>query len=469
MANSEHLNKLKCGPGDWNSWRTRHPKIEPDLSNADLTNLYLSGANLSGAELKGADLDGADLSGADLSDANLEDADLTDANLCKTNLNNACLSSAKLVAADLSEANLHDADLGYVDLTFAQFLGANLSYANLEEATGDEVNFQRANISYVDMTSAMFPSGDFTGANLYHSDLKSATLGGSFSGADLSDTLLDGATLDGELSGANLSGALINDADLSQANLSKANLSNAKLTGTMLKGADLTGVNLTGAKLDGTDFSNAKIGFTIFANNDLSEAEGLETVEHQGPSTIGIDTVYQSQGVIPEEFLRGAGVSENFISYLASQADEPLVRHYSCFISYSSKDKQFVEKLHADLQSKKLSCWYAPEDLKLGEKIRIGIDNSIRRYDKLLLVLSKHSVDSDWVEKEVETAMEFERKTRRLILIPIRIDGAVMKVEIGWPADIRRTRNIGDFRRWRTPDTYQEAFARLIHDLEVEN
>jgi len=468
MANSEHLKKLKCGPGDWNGWRTRHPKIEPDLSDAELSSVYLSGANLSGANLSGADLNGADLSGADLSDANLESADLTDANLCKTNLNHASLSSARLVAADLGEANLHDADLGYVDLTFAHFIGANLSYANLEEATGDEAEFQGANISYVDMTSAMV-SGDFTGANLYHSDLKSAILGGSFSGADLSDTLLDGTTLDGELSGANLSGAIINDVDLSLANLSKANLCNAKLTGTTLKGADLTGVNLTGAKLDGTDFTNAKIGFTIFANNDLSEAEGLETVEHRGPSTIGIDTVYQSQGVIPEEFLRGAGVSENFISYLASQADEPLVRHYSCFISYSSKDKQFVEKLHADLQSKKVSCWYAPEDLKLGEKIRIGIDNSIRRYDRLLLVLSKHSVESDWVEKEVETAMEFERKKGRLILIPIRIDGTVMKVEIGWPADIRRTRNIGDFRRWRTPDTYQEAFARLMHDLEVEN
>jgi hypothetical protein len=36
----------------------------------------------------------------------------------------------------------------------------------------------------------------------------------------------------------------------------------------------------------------------------------------------------------------------------------------------------------------------------MGERFRIGIDESVRLYDKLLLVLSKGSVESQWVEKE---------------------------------------------------------------------
>jgi hypothetical protein len=43
-----------------------------------------------------------------------------------------------------------------------------------------------------------------------------------------------------------------------------------------------------------------------------------------------------------------------------------------------------------------------------------------------------------------------------------------MKIENGWPADIRRSRNIGDFKKWKTHDTYQKAFSRLLRDLQAE-
>jgi len=53
-------------------------------------------------------------------------------------------------------------------------------------------------------------------------------------------------------------------------------------------------------------------------------------------------------------------------------------------------------------------------------------------------------------------------------LFPIRLDGAVMKTEEAWAADIRRTRHIGDFRKWKNPDEYQKAFGRLMQDLKAE-
>jgi hypothetical protein len=45
----------------------------------------------------------------------------------------------------------------------------------------------------------------------------------------------------------------------------------------------------------------------VFVDVDLSTAIGLENVRHHGPSTIGIDTIYASEGKIPEVFLRGFG------------------------------------------------------------------------------------------------------------------------------------------------------------------
>lgn len=142
-------------------------------------------------------------------------------------------------------------------------------------------------------------------------------------------------------------------------------------------------------------------------------------------------------------------------------------QYYSCFISYSHKDEAFAERLHADLQQVGVQCWFAPKDLKIGERIRVGIDQSIRGHDKLLLILSEHSMASDWVEQEVETAFEQERKRGETMLFPIRLDEVVMKLEVGWAAHIKRTRHIGDFREWEGHASYQKAFQRLLKDLSV--
>ena len=93
------------------------------------------------------------------------------------------------------------------------------------------------------------------------------------------------------------------------------------------------------------------------------------------------------------------------------------------------------------------------------------IDNEIRVRDKLLLILSENSIDSNWVEKEVETAFEEESKNGRHVLFPVRIDNSVMDTNKAWAADLRRTRHIGDFRDWTNPAKYNEAFEGLMRDL----
>src|SRR5208337_2969853 len=81
--------------------------------------------------------------------------------------------------------------------------------------------------------------------------------------------------------------------------LEEGDLYKADLAGANLSGANLSGANLGRANLGGTDFSEAALAFTVLADVDLSAAKGLETVRHIGPSTIGVDTIYRSQGKIP--------------------------------------------------------------------------------------------------------------------------------------------------------------------------
>jgi hypothetical protein len=316
-------------------------------------------------------------------------------------------------------------------------------------------------LSDADLIGAVLTGAVLTGTNLSHADLSRATfVGADLIGADLSRADLSRADFsNADLSRAVISPAVIDNVDFRETNLSHADLSNSLIlsvdfSDTVLVGADLTGVRL---------------GNTTFAGIDLSEVKGLETIDHFGPSSIGVDTIYKSRGKIPEVFLRGCGLPESFIVQIPAHvaALEP-IEFYSCFISYSSKDQDFAECLHADLQHKGVRCWFAPEDLKIGDRFRDRINESIRLHDKLLLILSEHSVSSPWVSDEVEAAIEREHREGRTVLFPIKIDEAVMESEQAWAAAIRRTRHIGDFTRWKDHDSYQKAFGRLLRDLKAE-
>ncbi len=261
------------------------------------------------------------------------------------------------------------------------------------------------------------------------------------------------------LRGTNLRYAIFISADLSGADLSEANLYKA----------NLSLANLTGVTLNGTNFEGAYILETVLADLDLSDTKGLDKLKSGGPSIIDHRTVMQSKN-LPEKFLRDCGLPDQFIEHLPGLLNslEPIQFH-SVFISYSSQDEEFANRLHADLQAQGIRCWFAPEDMKIGDKIRTRIDEMIHVHDKLLLVLSNDSVESSWVEKEVETALENETTRKETVLFPIRLDDTVMDITTGWPADIKRARNIGDFKEWKDHDAYQKNFDRLLRDLKQES
>jgi uncharacterized protein YjbI with pentapeptide repeats len=313
------------------------------------------------------------------------------------------------IPLDLGGANLSNADLGNADLRGTILSKADLSRANLSEADLSEANLSRADLSYTNLSYA-----DLGGAELFRADLSYA-----------------------DLRGANLSRA-----DLSYVNLSEANLSEANL-------------------------SSAYLRRTIFGDVDLRTVRGLDIVRHGGPSTIGTDAISRSEGTIPEEFLRKAGVAESFITSAQALAQNP-PEYYTCVISYASQDQEFVERLYIDLQSHSVRCWFAPEDVKMGEKFWHSIDESLRLYDKLLVVLSQHSVNSEWVEGEVMAALEKEQRHHQTALFPITLDETVKQASLPWAASLRRTRHIRDFTRWKDHEAYQQGLERLLRDLQPD-
>jgi len=349
-------------------------------------------------------------------------------------LSDAGLHMAYLNKANLSRADLSDAGLRLADLVEANLKGADLNWANLSEANLHGANLRETNLN---------------GANMTGSNLRGTRLNSS------------------NLSQANISRADISSSELNRANLYDADLSGADLSNSILREANLIGVNLTGANLEGADFTNAVIGGTIYGNVDLSNVKGLESLVHLGPSTIGIDTIYKSRGKVPALFLRNAGVPRHLIDYIKLFVDQKK-KYSSCFISYSGKNEEFAHKLYEDLQAHGVRCWLATEKLKRRDRNNAIVDAAVNLHDKLIMIFSEDSIDSDWAENKCNHAIEKEMRCGKSVLVPISLDNGVKFTEQPWAIKIRRSRYLADFSMWQDNDSYQEAFSYLLEELSAE-
>ncbi len=355
---------------------------------------------------------------------------------------------------DLRGADLHGADLKLADLAVADLRLANLSLA--------------------DLSLANLGAGILSGANLSGANLSGANLSGAnLSGANLSGAKLSGAKLSGtrllfaNLVDAVLSDADLNDTDLTNADLRRANVSNARLTSTILRSC----------KMCGTDVTGSTMMMALIGDVDLGDTKGLESVKHSAPSSLGIDTIIKSRGKIPENFLRGAGVPDLWIQYVASFAQQPF-EFYSCFISYSVKDEELASRLHNDFQAAGIRCWKWDHDARTGRSLWGEINQAVRVHDKLVLIASESSLKSPAVNREIERALvqEDERLKRKLagdptadghVLFPVRIDDYLFH---GWEherkVDVTK-KVIADARGWNKDSAvYERVRERLLRDLK---
>ena len=326
-----------------------------------------------------------------------------------------------------------------------------------------------ANLEGENLNSANLERAHLNGAKLMNAELVKARLSNSF------------------LSEADLTAAELIDANLGLAGLSKATLTGANLRSARMFRTDLSDANMSEADLDqiyffmtnlsGTDFSRAQLAQCLFLDTSLARIKGISDIIHRHLSHINVRTLEITAADLTEDsadqygidiFLEGAGVAKEYIEFFRSRIGRP-IRFYSAFISYSTKDQAFSDRLYADLRQQGIRCWRDKEDLKIGDKFRRRINDAIRIHDKLLVVLSQDSVKSAWVEDEVEAAFERECRDGNTVLFPIRLDDAVMDSDEAWAASIRRTRHIGDFRKWKNHNEYQKSLARLIRDLQADD
>lgn len=130
----------------------------------------------------------------------------------------------------------------------------------------------------------------------------------------------------------------------------------------------------------------------------------------------------------------------------------------SVFISYSSRDVEFVKRIIQQLDRMGVPYWKAPEMIPAGSSYAREIPKAIQQCSLFLLALSPTSQDSIWVEKEIDNAI-CNRKT----IIPFEIREVVLNDTFRFYLN-----NVQMISFARNPDTAFEQLEKQIYQMLPE-
>ena len=424
MADPEHIALAKAGPSAISRWRER-TFLVPNERLMVYSLSYSLGDRSAGETFEKELVPGR----------------------ARLDLSGAYMSGAKLARADLAHDDLSRADLTGCNMRLAELAGVNLQSAYMS----------RSNLSHADFTRA-----NMMGCSLVRSDLSSCTLQlAQMPGADLSSANLRYANLQD----ANLAGANLSNADLSWTNLSGANLRGARLNATSLTLADLTRADLRGASfnnagLESAIFMNTVVGVTRFVNCDLSKIIGLDSARHTGPSTVALDTLAKSGGMIPAKFLEQAGVAAPLLA--AQDAMRGATRSYpTVLIVGSAEDGELTGRLRAGLSNSQMPTWAIAADDELALRSGDILLEHTPFYDCLVLLCTAQSLENSNASAYLAQLAGGRRAESGQTLVTLAADGLFYRREDHLCTTLREG-TVLDFRGWEDAPTYEEGLASLV-------
>ena len=124
-----------------------------------------------------------------------------------------------------------------------------------------------------------------------------------------------------------------------------------------------------------------------------------------------------------------------------------------CFLSYNNKDKVWVEKLAEDLIQNGIKIWYDKWEIYPGDSIPKKIQEGFDRSNFFIIVLSKNTLESKWVENEIDVA-NYNRISDNMRIIPI------LKESCNIPTLLQHIKYI-NFEKQK----YQYALRELINTI----
>lgn len=123
------------------------------------------------------------------------------------------------------------------------------------------------------------------------------------------------------------------------------------------------------------------------------------------------------------------------------------------FLSYSSVDRIYAEKLATDLLSWGVSVWWDQWEIKVGDSLIEKIQEGISTTSWLAIVLTPDSVSSPWVQKELSSVLISEVEDAKVIVLPLLFRDCTLPPFL-------RDKKYADFRR-----DYDQGLRDLLDRL----
>ena len=139
------------------------------------------------------------------------------------------------------------------------------------------------------------------------------------------------------------------------------------------------------------------------------------------------------------------------------------------FVSYSSKDKRFVNRLINHLIDLDIKIWFDVFEIKIGDSIIEKINEALDRTEGIAIILSRNSIKSNWVKKEINTTLIKKLNKKKIDIFPILIDNCTIPnllTEYKY-ADFRENFDSGfnnfiDSLKWKKYTTKTEEYKTNI-------
>ena len=129
----------------------------------------------------------------------------------------------------------------------------------------------------------------------------------------------------------------------------------------------------------------------------------------------------------------------------------------SVFLSHSSKDKFFARKIAETLSSYGVTVWIDEAEIKIGDSFLDKISKAIDAVDYVAVLLSHNSVQSKWVQKELQIAMTKEIGEKTVIVLPILIEQCPLPPYLS-------DKLYADFTN---AENFEASLSKLLHALGV--
>ncbi|MFL6259209.1 MAG: toll/interleukin-1 receptor domain-containing protein [Thermoanaerobaculia bacterium] len=123
------------------------------------------------------------------------------------------------------------------------------------------------------------------------------------------------------------------------------------------------------------------------------------------------------------------------------------------FLSYSSQDRDFAERLARDLVDYRLRVWWDRWEMRVGDSLVAKIQEGIQSSSWLAVVLSPNSVESSWVKRELASAIVDEISADRVRVLPLLLADCAIPPFL-------RDKLYADFR-----DSYEAGLTSLLQRL----